>query len=105
MAEARVEEITEVLEGTTLGQKKKKKCRSKPGRRYQLKERVMVREFWLAEKEAEAKNGPHAKWGVDEEHQKKPSPSGIKLFHPSSSLFDAYLHMEENFCCKVSKKA
>ena len=101
MAEAQAEDITEMLEGTTLGQKKKKKCRSKPGRRYHLKERTMVREFWLAEKEAEAKNGPDAKWGVVEEHQKKPSPSGIKLFDPKSSFFHAFLNMEENFCCKV----
>ena len=110
MAEAQVEEVAELLEGSTLGQKKKKKCRSKPGRCFNRKERVMVREFWLAEKEADAKSAekeadamsakkkPDAKWGEDEEERK--SPSEIKLFDPKSPLFDAYLTMEENFCCK-----
>ena len=58
----------------------------------------MVREFWLAEKEAEAKKKPDAKWGEDQEERK--SPSEIKLFDPNSPLFDTYLAMEENFCCK-----
>ena len=40
-----------------------KKCRSKPGRRFHLKKRAMVREFWLAEKEAEAKKKVDAKRG------------------------------------------
>ena len=35
--------------------KRRKKCTSKPGRHFNLKERAMVREFWLAEREAEAK--------------------------------------------------
>ena len=98
MAEAQVEEVAELLEGSTLGQKKKKKCRSKPGRRWHLKERAMVRVFHLAEKEAEAKKKVDAKWGLDEEEKK--SPSEIKLSDPKSPFFDAYLHMEENFCCK-----
>ena len=58
----------------------------------------MVREFWLAEKEAEAKKKVDAKWGEDEEKRKLPSE--IKLFDPNSPLFDVYLAMEENFCCK-----
>ena len=58
----------------------------------------MVREFWLAEKEAEAKKKVDAKWGEDEEKRKLLSE--IKLFDPNSPLFDAYLAMEENFCCK-----
>ena len=58
----------------------------------------MVREFWLAEKEAEAKKKVDAKWGKDEEKRKLPSE--IKLFDPNSPLFDVYLAMEENFCCK-----
>ena len=37
-------------------------------------------------------------WGRDEEKSKL--PSDIKLFDPNSPLFDVYLAMEENFCCK-----
>ena len=52
----------------------------------------------MAEKEAEAKKKVDAKWGEDEEKRKLPSE--IKLFDPNSPLFDVYLAMEENFCCK-----
>ena len=60
----------------------------------------MVREFWLAEKEAEAKKKVDAKRGEDGEKRKLPSK--IKLFDQNSLLFGAYLAMEEKFCCKFS---
>ena len=75
-----------------LDKRRKQKCRSKPGRHFHLKERAMVREFWFAEKEAEAKQKVDAKWGEDEEKRKLPSE--IKLFDPNSPLLDAYLAME-----------
>ena len=52
----------------------------------------------MAENEAEAKKKVDAKWGKDE--KKRKLPSEIKLFDPNSPLFDVYLAMEENFCCK-----
>ena len=37
---------------------------------------------------------------MGEDEEKRKLPSEIKLFDPNSPLFDVYLAMEENFCCK-----
>ena len=89
MAEAQVEDVTELLGGSSLGQKMQEQTRS-----------PFSPEFWLAEKEAEAKKKVDAKRGEDGEKRKLPPK--IKLFDQNSLLFGAYLAMEEKFCCKFS---
>ena len=83
--------------------KKKKKTRSKPGRHRMIKARVEQREKWQLEKSSQERMKEHDGKGecVQVEANKQKDNNGSKVYHPESSFYHAFLHLQSNFPHKV----
>ena len=96
-------EMVEKLGAVSIEDGKKKKTRSKPGRHQMIKARVEQREKWQLEKSSQERMKEHDGKGacVQVEANKQKDNNGSKVYHPESSFYHAFLHLQSNFPHKV----